>query len=284
VTTDVEAWTCPDCNTAVNTRFCPDCGEHPLQLRELTLRGLLEQAVHAFTDVDGRLIRSVLALMNRPGTLTVAYLRGQRLPYIGPFALFLLANVLFLGMESATGSHIFSAPLNAHLNTQPWSPLAQELVPARLAELNMTLEHYAPAFDRAVAMNARSLVILMTLPLASLLPLLFYSRRLPFAAHAVFALHFFAFLLVLFSLALAIPLVDVLLGGPGLASQTEDNAIAIALIVFCAIYFFLGTRAVYGAEGGVRIFKTAVLAVAAAAIVLGYRFLLLLLTLYFVGG
>lgn len=282
--TDVEAWTCPTCNDAVSTRHCPACGEQALRLHELTLRGLLEQAVHAFTDIDGRLIRSVLSLINRPGALTVAYLRGQRLPWIGPFALFLLANVLFLAMEALTSSHVFSAPLQAHLHTQPWSPLAQEVVSERLAGLHTTLELYAPAFDRAVAMNARSLIILMTLPLAGLLPLLFHSKRLPFAAHAVFALHFFAFLLALFSFALVVPAVDELLGGPGLGSQVEDNVISVMLVVFCAIYFYLATKTVYGVVGGIRMVKTGVLVVAAVAIVLGYRFALLLLTLRFVEG
>jgi len=141
---------------------------------------------------------------------------------------------------------------------------------------------YAPAFDRAVALNARSLVIVMVLPIACLLPLMFFSRRLPFAAHVVFALHFLAFLLLLFSVGLVVPAVDELFGGPGLASQAEDDAIGIVLVAICAVYLYLATRTVYGVEGIMRVFKTGVLVIVTAAIVLGYRFALLLLTLFFV--
>ena len=275
-----DEWTCPACHKPLDTPYCPACGESRLNPRDLTLRGLLRQALQAFTSLDARLLRSVRALIRHPGSLTVRYVEGPRRPYVGPFALFLLANLLFVAMESLTGSNVFSTPLQKHLDSQPWSGLASQLISHRLEATDRALEAYAPVFDQAVSAHAKSLIILMVLPFALLPAMLFKGAARPFAAHLAFSLHFHAFMLVLISAALLIPAVDLLFGGGGLDSQRLDNAIAIGLLMICAIYLYLATRPVYGARGVLRVLQTAALIAAAVIVFLGYRFLLLLITLY----
>ena len=218
-------------------------------------------------------------LVRRPGALTVHYRHGRRKPYIGPFALFLLTNVLFVAMELLPGSNIFSTPLDQHLHNQPWSALAQDLVTHHLEDKETTLDAYAPVFDQSVAKNAQSLVILMVLPFALLLPVLFRRSRMPFAVHLAFSLHFHAFLLLLISAALLIPAIDRWLGGAGLASPALDNGIAISSLLICALYLYVSAGRVYGGSGTTRVFKAVLLALAAGGIFLGYRFTLLLVTL-----
>jgi len=77
-----------------------------------------------------------------------------------------------------------------------------------------------------------------------------------------------------------VPAAAVLLGGVGLESQSLDDTMAILMLVFCAVYLYLAAGTVYGGRGAVRVFKATVLVLAAAGIVLGYRFLILLITLY----
>jgi len=274
------SWSCPTCKHTVLTTYCATCGERALRPRELTVRGIFEQAVEAFTNLDSRLIRSLVFVVVRPGTLTKAYLVGQRLPYIMPLQLFLVANVLFFAMESLTHSTIFSTPLDSHLHTQPWSDFAQWLVPYRLMSMGTSLESYAPNFDRAIALNARSLVVLMSLALVPFLASVFYRSGRPLVIDIVFSLHLYAFVLILFSGALTIAAVSVLLGGPGLKSENMDSALSIGLLLACAAYLYVATRGVYGAKGMARFVKTLVLTAAVAGVVLAYRFGLFLITLY----
>jgi len=241
---------------------------------------MLHQAVQAFTSLDARLWRTVGELLRRPGALTVLYHRGPRKPYIGPFALFLLTNLLFVAMELLPGSNIFSTPLDQHLHNQPWGPLAQDLVVHRLQAKQTTLAAYAPIFDQAVARNAQSLIILMVLPLTSLLPTLFREGRLPFAVHLAFSLHFHAFLLLFLTAALLIPAIDLWLGGAGLKSPLIDDGLAIGALLTSAVYLYLSAGRVYGGSGATRIFKAALLALVTGSVFLGYRFTLLLVTLY----
>lgn len=272
-------WTCPACNLPVSTPFCPQCGERPPQPGELTLRGVIGQALHAFTNLDARLLRTLRALVARPGVLTQLYLRGPRKPFVGPFALFLLANVGFVAMESLSNSFVFSPPLANHLQRQPWSEFARDLVARRLASAHTTLADYAPVFDAAVETNARTFIIVMVPPFAVAAALLFFRRRPPFVANLVFALHFHAFMLLLFSAALAIPTLDLLIGGPGLASQRLDDVISVGLLAGATFYLYRAIGPAYAARGPSRVLQAIALGLAAMVVVLGYRFALFLATL-----
>jgi len=278
--TDSVQWTCPTCNVLVITPFCPRCGEEPLAPRDLTLRGLAEKLLHAFTSIDARAARSTWRLLRHPGELTLAWTRGVRKPYVAPFQLFLIANVLFFALQWLTGENVFSSSLDSHLHHQDWSDLAQSLLARRLEETHANLEQYQPLFDRAVLLNAKSLILLMTMPFALLLPLAFLRVRRPFMAHVAFSLHLYTFLLLLFSVALLAAKLSALLGFGGLDAPLVDNVLSVANLAACAVYIHLATGPVYEATGALRIIKAVVLALAVAAIVLGYRFVLFLITLY----
>ncbi len=276
-----ELWTCPTCNSTVSTPFCPTCGESPPSARDLTLRGLFTQLFQAFSNIDGRFIRSFRCLVTRPGVLTVAYVQGRRMPYIGPFQLFLIANVLFFAMQSLTNTNIVSSTLDSHLHTQDWRAFAQRLVAHRLETKQTTLDLYAPIFNQANVLHAKSFIILMVLPFAMLLLIMFYRNRQPFVAHVVFSLYFYAFLLLQFCVLLAVAAVDVwLLSGAGLNSARMDNVLSLINLTACATYLYIATGTVYGASGLIRGINVLALAVAVFGILLGYRFVLFLITLY----
>jgi len=273
-------WTCPACKLDVATPFCPRCGERALQPRHLELRGLAGALVHELTSIDGRLLRSLWSLLRRPGSLTLAYVRGDRKRYIAPFQLFLLSNVLFFFMQSWTGINVFSTPLASQLNGQDWSELARTLVARHLEETHMRLEDLAPVFDRSVALYAKSLIILMVPPFTLVLALLFWRSRRPWITHAVFALHLCTFLLLLFCLTLCVASLAQRLGGQGLESARVDTVLSTFNLVVCGAYAYFATGTVFDARGIARVLQVILLAVTAGAVVLGYRFVIFLITLH----
>ena len=253
------------------------CGERLLEPRDLTLRGLLERIFHAVTNLDGRTLRT-WDLLRLPGALTAAYLGGKRKPYLAPFQVFLLANVLFFAVQSASNSSVFGTRLDSHLHVQDWQATARQLVDARLERRHLTLAQYEPAFNRVIEANAKSLVILMTVRAVALAALpphapSFHYPRCTFPARV-------GFVLVVFSLALLIADVDAMGGGPGLRSARMDNVLSAVNVVACAVYLYLGIGVVYQARGVVRVAKALVLTLALGVIVLGYRFLVFLITLF----
>ena len=278
--TAAQPWACPTCKSVVSTPYCPACGERRQNENDLTLYSLFNQLFRAFSSIDSRLIRSFRNLLRHPGLLTVAYIRGQRMPYTGPFQLFLIANIFFFAIQSLTNTNIVSSQLDSHLYNQDWSVLARRLVSHRLEEIQTTVDFYAPIFNQAVILNAKSLIILMVVPFSLLLPMLFYRARRPFVAHIVFSLHLYTFLLLLFCVSLAIAAIDMLFGGAGLNSATMDNILSVFNLTACAMYLYIATGNVYGGSGMIRAAKIAILAPAVAGILLGYRFVIFLITLY----
>jgi hypothetical protein len=73
---------------------------------------------------------------------------------------------------------------------------------------------------------------------------------------------------------------DVLFGGDGLNSAAMDNVLSIFNLAACAVYLYIAAGRVYGGNSIMRAIKIAILAPAVATILLGYRFVIFLITLY----
>ncbi|AGW92965.1 MULTISPECIES: DUF3667 domain-containing protein [Cupriavidus] len=273
-------WTCPTCRRPVGTPFCPQCGEAPLAPRDLTMRGLLGNLLHALTSVDGKMVRTFWCLLRYPGSLTMSYLAGARKPYIAPIQLFLVANVFFFAVQSLTGANVFSSTLDSHMYQQDWSELARSMVAERLRVSHRSLESYGPVFNRAVVLNAKSLVVLMTIPFALLLSLVFAAKRKALMTHIVFSLHLYTFMLLLFSLAIVASALYARVGGPGLQDAMVDNVLTLIILAACGVYVYAAEARVFDVNGAGRVVSAVALTLAAGGIVIGYRFVLFLITLY----
>ena len=274
------SWICPTCVELRDTRFCSQCGEERLRPNDLTARDMIAQIAKSFSSIDGRLFRSYRSVLSAPGALTAAHVGGQRRSFLGPFALFFVANALFVAVQTVTGTNILSSPLDSHLNNQDWSSLARTMVEQRLASRGTDLAAYRPIFDRGAIFNAKAGMIVMVLAFAPLLFPTFRSRHRPAGAHLVFALHLYAFVLTLLCVSLLISTADRLIGGQGLSSPAVDLALSLFNVGACSIYIFLAIGRAYGASGVSRWIKTAWLASAVAALFVGYRFAIFLITFY----
>lgn len=192
-------WTCPTCGRKRATAFCPSCGEKPLRESDLTLADLGGQLLREFSSVDGKLARSLRALLTRPGALSVAHVAGRRQAYLGPLQLFFVANALFVAIQSLTHANIFSSPLASHLDRQDWSPLARSLVGERLGQRGGSLAAYAQSFDRA-ACGAYLYLAIGAFYEARGLPRIAKSVALAIFVGALIVLYRFAIFLITFAM------------------------------------------------------------------------------------
>ena len=274
------AWTCPTCSTRRRVRYCPQCGEERLRPDDLSLRDLVTQFAKKTSSVDGKLVRSWLSLLTKPGQLTAAHVSGERRRYVSPLALFFIGNAVFVGVQSLTGMNILSSPLESHLTSQDWSPFAQDLVRDRLAHRGLTLEAYAPVFDRSAIFNAKALIILMALAFTPLLALVFRGSHRRAGVQIVFSLHLYAFVLILLSAAVLLAELDLSLGGGGLRSGAVDKALSVFNLAVCGGYIYLAIPRVYSTSGWRRSASAVLLTLALAFLFVGYRFAIFLITFY----
>ncbi|MFL6593078.1 MAG: DUF3667 domain-containing protein [Luteimonas sp.] len=273
-------WTCPSCGGLALTPFCPSCGERRLAPADLRLRDVLVQAFNALTSVDGRLLRSLRDVCLRPGELTLAYLEGRRKPYLGPLELFFLANVVFFALQSLADTRSFSTTLASHLQQQDWRGFASVLVERHLQATHRSLSAYAPVFDRRIAVYARSLIVLMVVPFALLVAALFGRRPVPALTHAIFAVHTYVFFLLLLCAGSLVVAIDRLVGGPALRSPAFDHVLSVLLLAACVAYLHRAVARVYPGKSLPTALRTALLGVAIALVFMGYRFILLPITLW----
>ena len=279
-------WTCPTCREECATEFCGRCGEKRLDHHDLAIAGLVGHALESLTHVDGRVFRSVRDLVIRPGALTAAYMRGRRRPYFAPFQMFLVTNVLFFVLQSALGFQVLSNDLGSHIGTwkvsrQYYSAIARPIAERRLAASGRTIEQYTDVFNHAVRVNAKALVVAMVPMVALVLLALFPRARYPVTTAIVLALHLLAFFLLLETLLM--PLFGVPAGMLLSALSVGwlwDPLTSTVLIGICAVWLYHASRAVYGASPQSAALKAAVIAGLLIPIIVCYRFIVFLVTLF----
>jgi len=85
---------CRNCKTTLVGIYCHSCGQKAADLGR-PFYHLVQEVLQETLEVDGRVSRTLSALVLKPGRLTLGYLGGQRQLYTPPLRLYLVVSVLF---------------------------------------------------------------------------------------------------------------------------------------------------------------------------------------------
>jgi hypothetical protein len=186
---------CVSCGAEQRSNYCPECGERRITASDRSVAAFLGRAFEEVTDLDSRLFRTLKRLVFSPGYLTRAFAEGRRKPYLGPVQIFLLANLLYFLLQSVSIYTAYNTPLESQLNSQGYSTLlpVKEWVDSAITRTGLDRAGFEAVYNNRSELLARSLVFYMVPVLAVFLSLLMLGCRKPFVDHLVFALHFFAF-------------------------------------------------------------------------------------------
>ena len=95
---------CANCGALAPGAYCPECGQSTRD-RLPTFAQFMREATGRYLAFDGKLWKTLIPLLFRPGFLTRAYLAGKRKRFIGPARLFLVSSlVLFAALRFAAES------------------------------------------------------------------------------------------------------------------------------------------------------------------------------------
>jgi hypothetical protein len=221
---------CRNCGGYAPDYYCPHCGqetkEHPPSFAEFAHEFIL----HYFA-AEGRLWRTLGALMLHPGRLTIDYLRGRKLAYVLPFRLYLSVSIVFfllLKLAAAPGNAAVEAAFHRSLSDEHRSFTLMDLgfakavknadgsfscslakwfcnrIQERVLERPGDLEKKFTNLP-AELINHLSTAVFLLLPLFALYLKLAYWKR-TYGEHFLFALHVHSFwFLVLMLLMLPLP-------------------------------------------------------------------------------
>lgn len=207
---------CANCATVLQGPYCHACG----QLAEEFERSILSLLVEAFENLfhaDGRLVRTLPALVFHPARLTRDYLAGKRAYQMPPLRLFLVVVVAFFlaGNLKDAISPSRTHWMAVNLTSRRARPAIVEMSPSDLSEMDASgplgrwakpRVVYALSHPRELAMNVESWlhrVAIAFLPISALiLGLLFvFPRRFFLYDHAIFSMQSLSFLGLLLTVA-----------------------------------------------------------------------------------
>lgn len=286
---------CANCGAELVGEFCHVCGQKRFVESDRKLSHLLRQFVASATDVDGRIWRTLLALLFRPGLLSREYFDGRRAGWISPTSLFLAISVVYFVAplhggdltlqfmqqvpgdvrllalrpgESLDEAHRSGAGQAHSRFTVPWMErrIARRDREAREASHGAKGYGYQDlraAYDAKADDVSKALVILHV-PFAALaLTAMFASRRRYFAEHFVFALHFFAFAMIMLQIVSQLRTLALFALPP--SSVPPDAVYDWIMRTVLPLYAVLGVRRAYGAGWPYAVLATAAMLAAVLA-------------------
>jgi hypothetical protein len=93
---------CPNCGAVVSGNFCHECGQETV-LHPPSTREFLHEFIGHYVALEGKLWKSLLLLLFRPGQLTLEYINGRRVRYIQPLRLYLTFSLIFFAVMKYNG-------------------------------------------------------------------------------------------------------------------------------------------------------------------------------------
>jgi hypothetical protein len=275
---------CQNCGSPTVESWCASCGERQLSHRDLSLGGLIRAGVQEFLGIDGKIARTIWALISKPGLLTAEFIRGRRGIYSRPFALFVTLNLLFFLIQPYTQLLRFSVH-DYTTGAGRFEVLAREMIQRRTVEKRETPDAYKLEFERNLSDQKKSMLLFSIPILAVLMAVLFAGSSRYFVEHLVFSVHAYAFFLVVLVVGLYLTLYAVagwimivqLAGAPiGALSRvlTSEPGVLTVHTAIMATYLGLALRRAYGLAGRWAIPGGIVLALAQMFLVLGFRIVL----------
>lgn len=252
---------CASCGSAVAGVYCSRCGEEVLDPAKLTLRYFLSHTVvNELLNLDGKIWRTLISLLFRPGFLSIEYSAGRRRPYVSPLRVLIVALVVYLlAATQGGGGTGFSLDVGIKLNIAP-VPMSSLSIGGALDQADrfdilerMFVERFGPAENATPEQNQRFNQMLngfatpLSLTTAFVMGLLLYAcfhgRRPLLVEHMVFGMHYFSAAL----LWLLVPLAAFALKLP---RYSVAAALAVLLLVqlWQFVYLAIATRRFYFAH------------------------------------
>ncbi|HEX3557992.1 MAG TPA: DUF3667 domain-containing protein [Pyrinomonadaceae bacterium] len=228
---------CPNCTEALAGVYCHRCGEKRPEARDLTVRHFVHDAAQELTSLDSKLFRTVLALLFRPGFLTLEWIRGRRSHYLKPLNLCL--GVFAVGIFAYSAYKPVSIYDISNVVEQDKTGVFGRMLDKQAAK-----KHEEPQTLRDEIsdkwqhfMSVSPLVFIVSFALV--LQLVFVLTRRYFVEHLVFSMHFVSFSML--SVTLLWPVYFLI----GIKPGGINTFVALFKWLLDIVYMFFAVRAVY---------------------------------------
>ena len=272
--------TCLNCNHVVENKFCPNCGQENIETKQ-SFHYLFTHFVEDLTHYDGSFWKTIKALLFKPGRLTKEYLAGKRKLYVPPVKLYIFISFVAFLLPNILPDYSFVEDLDANkpkanivdndeiekknvvvFNGPPISNLKQldsiENVATEKEKMSR-FEYYAYKYaikNKAKATKEESRekikenlrhntpkVLFLYMPVFAFFLWLFHNKKKWYYFDSgVFTLHYFGFLLLLFTISVFFDWLFALV----YTGDVISALIGIATVTYGFFYFFRAHSTFFG--------------------------------------
>jgi TM2 domain-containing membrane protein YozV len=278
---------CANCGATLYGPFCAKCGEKRIDRHDYSLRTVGQEIIDELSPVDSKILRTLRALVTKPGLLSQHYFEHGRSRYTKPLTLFVALNLVFFFIQPYTGLLRYSYAQYTNPVSAAGARRAQ-LVESKLAVTHETPQNYQTRFDLILQQQKKSMLIFSVPLLAAVMFLIYAGSGRYYAEHLVFSIHVYAFLLIFMALIVttAFALLFLVLRHAGSAAQPmmtmlkTEATLVIVVSVGLATYIALGLHRAYRDRWVAATVRGILLSMTIFLILLLYRDALFYLTLW----
>lgn len=228
---------CVNCNNTIKSFYCENCGEKIVQDKDFSIKTLLNQVVSGLFNFDSKIIKSFYYLFTKPGRLSVNYVNGLRKPFMSPFQIFVIANILFFILLDQ--ADILRIPSKYYFEKEEILTALRRLS----IETNIGEVELKNIYDKKSLNYSKSFVVILIPVYAFVFYVLNKKKQYQFGKHLIFATHYFSFFLLFCVLLLLIPF------------YKTPLVIQTSLFVVNFIYLTLAIRTFYKNTIGISVLK-----------------------------
>lgn len=262
---------CQSCETELKGKFCHACGEKQIAESDFRIWNIVKQGTSFITNLDSRFFKSFVPLIIKPGFLTHEYVNGRRKPYMSPFQIFIISNIIFFIF--LTDADILRAPARWFFNGAGMEGKMDSLAKG----LSKTVNETEIIFDNNSNAYAKGLVVLL-IPIVGLTLHVFNFRKsIKYGKQVILSIHLLSFFLI--SVVLVEFVLDFL---RYIKLITGNMSVYFRIALFSVLFYFsfASLRKYYSRSIFSAALRSGLIAVFAILFIIIYRSCISWLTLY----
>jgi hypothetical protein len=266
---------CLNCGERLGVSFsyCPQCGQANHDLN-IPVRHFVEETAEGILHFDAKSLRTIHALMLKPGVVTSEFVAGKRAKYVAPMRFYIFISFLFFLLLSYPSSQEKEVSTDSHQNSVGitfYKINSRDVRGMKSAQLDSVLQSEGlsrSVFNRYIVrklsrigtegqegfnhvlLKAISYMMFALMPIFALFVFILYRKRaMYYFGTLVFSVHYHSFVFLLLSVTLIV-------------DRIVDNSLILAIpVVLCPVYLYLALRRMFDGSRLGTISKTIVLGV-----------------------
>jgi len=226
---------CKNCKYKFSGKYCNACGEKIVEDKDFRLFQMIQNAFESITSFDSKIFRSLKYILFYPGSFSAKFVNGIRVPFMKPFQIFVLCNLIFFIFLSEID--LFHSPSKFFFIDSYQGIKVLDIVEDIAHSKGIKISEVALIYDTKSSNLAKSLIIILIPFIALVSWALNVKKRYPFGKHIIFSSHFFSFFLLI-----SVIFTQIIVG---LKLAINAWVFIIPISIVSTLYYIIGLKKFY---------------------------------------